>query len=203
KARARPRTVCRPSRGRGVHLSREHERWSGLGPHGSAEPRMRHCRKARLEYTAHGPGLQEDGEVTRVVVEDDRVEDVARRDLLAPVGDSAQLRRAGGRNEQCLLGRKPGLAHESELLEILAVLFALDVVRAGCERDAVLLGDADAFADVEPEVEDLRALPRRERSLAGPAEAVAHGRESRDEEAPRLSHLRRLLLGEKAAVLDR
>ena len=133
------------------------------------EPRMRHRRRAALENARDRAGLEEDREVAWVLVEDDGVEDVAGRDPPVLVGDAAKLGAARGRDEQRLLRREPRLSHQRELFEVLAVLLALDVVRSRGEREPDILRDPYAFADVEPEGEDLLALPRREGALSLPS----------------------------------
>jgi phosphoribulokinase len=66
-----------------------------------------------------------------------------------------------------VLDGEAGAVHEQNLLEVLAVLLAADVVRPGGQPHPMLLCDAHARADVEVEVEDLSTLGRRQRTLGG------------------------------------
>ena len=103
------------------------------------------------------PGSAKPGEVARIAVEHDGIEEVALLEAPELVLHAAELGAARGRREQRLLDREPGLVHEQHFLEVASVLLALDVVGARRELHAVLLRDPDARADVEPEGEDLLA----------------------------------------------
>ena len=71
---------------------------------------MREHGAAGLEHAGHRPRLGEPGEVARIAVEHDGIEDVALLEAPELVLDAAELGSARGRHEQRLLDRsaRPG-----------------------------------------------------------------------------------------------
>ena len=87
-------------------------------------------RGAALERARDDVRLGEQRSVGGIAVEDDRVEQVARRDAAELVVDVSQLGAALGRGEKRLSGRHAHADCERDLLEVAPVLLTADVVAA-------------------------------------------------------------------------